>query len=142
MKNIDKLLEKYFEGETSLQDEQELREYFSRPNIEEKYKSYAPMFSYFSENQKPRSKSKSKRRNILFICTNIAASIALLIGAYIVFVSPLDSNTSQSVVYIDGKKSTDLNIINNKALISIENISEMNEDVLNSQIDIVASFIE
>lgn len=142
MKNIDKLLEKYFEGETSLKDEQELREYFSRPDIKEKHKSYAPMFSYFSENQKSQLKNKAKKRSFLFICTNIAASIALLIGVYIVFVSPLDNNTNQSVVYIDGKKSTDLNIINNKALISIENISEMNEDVLNSQIDIVASFIE
>lgn len=145
MKNIDEILERYFEGETSLEEEQVLRDYFSQPNINEEHKIYAPMFEFFIQEQESGieeiTENKGKKRH-LSVWISIAASIVLLVGAYFTLSSPLKGNGNQSIVYIDGKKSTDINIINNEALLSIENISDMNEDILDAQIDILDSFTE
>lgn len=145
MKDIDKILDRYFKGETSLQEEQILRDYFNQSDIKEGHKSYAPMFNFFSQEQKGLTKeirNEKSKNKYLSVWISIAASIALLVGAYFAFSSPLKGNGNQSIVYIDGEKSTDINIINSEALISIENISDMNEDILDAQIDILDSFTE
>ena len=41
------LLEKYFEGETSLQEERHLRDYFSSQTVDKEFSEYAPLFQYF-----------------------------------------------------------------------------------------------
>lgn len=147
MNDIDKILESYFEGNTSLKDEQLLRDYFCQPNIKDEHKVYAPMFCFFSEERKEKEDTqngeKGKRKHLsISIWISIAASIAILIGIYTILSLPIDRSGNQSIVYINGKKSTDMNTINNEALNSIENISDMNEDILESQIDILDSFIE
>ncbi len=48
---IDHILEKYWEGESSLQDEAMLREYFSQEDIPAKYESIRPMFQFFKTEQ-------------------------------------------------------------------------------------------
>lgn len=49
--NINQLLEKYWAGESSLQEEQEIRSYFTKGDIAEEHKAIAPMFSLFSLQQ-------------------------------------------------------------------------------------------
>lgn len=152
MKDIDEILEKYFEGETSCEEELLLREYFSQIQIPDKYKTYAPMFRYFTHEREllnkedciddfiQQTKRKTYRQNV-FVWTSIAAAIVLLIG--LKFGLDHQSNTViESYVYINGERSKDLKIINNKALISIENISESDDEILDSQIGILDSFIE
>ncbi|GAA4397979.1 hypothetical protein GCM10023187_08010 [Nibrella viscosa] len=53
--DIDKLLEKYYNGETSLEEEKQLRQYFQREPIPEHLQSHAGPFRYFAEerNQQP-----------------------------------------------------------------------------------------
>lgn len=46
--NIEQLLEKYFEGETSIVEEQVLKDYFNSENITSHLEIYKPIFSYFS----------------------------------------------------------------------------------------------
>ncbi|HEX6983166.1 MAG TPA: HEAT repeat domain-containing protein [Balneolaceae bacterium] len=46
-KKIKQLIDKYFDGESSLEEEQQLREYFRRENIPDELKSYADQFRYF-----------------------------------------------------------------------------------------------
>ncbi|MDX1942996.1 MAG: hypothetical protein SFU99_20700 [Saprospiraceae bacterium] len=46
-KEISQLLEKYFEGETSLQEEAQLREYFNGATIHESLRPYQPLFRFF-----------------------------------------------------------------------------------------------
>jgi uncharacterized protein HemX len=50
-KQIDKILDKYFEGLTSLEEEKVLRKYFTSDKIAEKHLSYKDMFVYFSNHQ-------------------------------------------------------------------------------------------
>lgn len=45
--NIEALLEKYWEGETSLAEEQTLRDYFNSGNVDPKFAEVAPMFQFF-----------------------------------------------------------------------------------------------
>ena len=49
---INDLLKKYWECETSLEEEQNLREYFKGQNIPEELKETAALFRYFEENKK------------------------------------------------------------------------------------------
>ncbi|WP_460953860.1 HEAT repeat domain-containing protein [Spirosoma litoris] len=46
--DIEKLLEKYYEGETSLQEEKELRQFFQQDNIPDHLMSHAAQFRYFA----------------------------------------------------------------------------------------------
>lgn len=47
--DIHALLEKYWEGESSLAEEAEIRAYFAKGNVADDLEPYAPMFSHFSE---------------------------------------------------------------------------------------------
>ncbi len=43
---IEQLLDRYWEGETTLEEEQILRTFFSQPDVPEKMRQYAPLFQY------------------------------------------------------------------------------------------------
>lgn len=80
---IEKILEKYFEGETSIVEENELKNYFSSPYVAQHLKQYKPMFGYFSQAKQERFEArlplKTKKINRL-AWLSIAASIVVLLG--------------------------------------------------------------
>lgn len=47
--NINQIIEKYWQGDTTLQEEQEIRDYFQSGNIAEEHKAVAPMFGLFTQ---------------------------------------------------------------------------------------------
>lgn len=79
---IDLLLEKYFEAETNIVEEQELKNFFSSPNVPEHLKQYQSIFGYFeiAKEQKFEQKTplQSKKRFVGWL--SIAASIVVLLG--------------------------------------------------------------
>lgn len=142
MEDIDKLLEKYFEGNTSLEEESMLRNYFRQSDIDESHRVYAPLFNFFSSGRKEAAIEKKKRKIPLYVWLSVAASILLLICVKSFYHDPFYNDTAKTLVYIDGKKVTDEQIMNVAALNSIQNISEIDDDVLSSQIGILDSFTE
>lgn len=140
MGNIDKILEKYFEGETTLEEESVLRNYFRQPDIDKRHKIYAPMFNFFSEERKEVAVEKKKRKIPLYAWIAIAASLLAIVCIKSIYDTSLEQN--KTLVYIDGRKVTDINTINIEALNSIQNISEIDEDIISSQIGILDSFTE
>ncbi|MBO9586178.1 MAG: hypothetical protein J7574_18590 [Flavobacterium sp.] len=82
LNKIEEILEKYFQGETSIAEENQLKEYFSSPNVAQHLEQYKPMFGYFSQAKEQKSTYEiplqSKKRNVAWL--SIAASAVLLLG--------------------------------------------------------------
>lgn len=82
LKDIEMLLEKYFDGETSISEENELRKYFSSTDVSPHLAEYKPMFGYFSiaadEKLENVSLTKPKKSNMAWL--SIAASVAVIFG--------------------------------------------------------------
>lgn len=109
MKN---LIEKYFEGETTLQEEAELRSYFSSDDIDPALLPYQPLFRHFQHEREqtvspefdqklnarltatPKIVSMRKqRRNLL----RIAAVGAVLLGAFFFLQRPIEPTSPQAI---------------------------------------------
>jgi len=82
--NIEKLIEKYENAETSLQEEQVLKDYFQQDNIPVQLLEYKAMFSYFNESSAERF-TKSiplKTRKPYWKWASITAAAVLLVSIY------------------------------------------------------------
>jgi len=82
--NIEKLIEKYENAATSLQEEQVLKEYFQQKEIPEHLFEYKAYFNYFDESRTERFTKtiplKTKNTNWKWI--SVAAAVLLLFGIY------------------------------------------------------------
>lgn len=109
---IDALLNKYWNCETSLEEEQQLREYFKNGNIPEQQKETAALFRYF-ELQKKKSvsdvsfdtqilaKMQPKKGRVVKLVYNsmrIAAGLAVLVMAVWFVRQEVRSTTPQEMV--------------------------------------------
>jgi|TARA_B100000767_G_scaffold226793_1_gene216534 hypothetical protein len=86
--NIEKLVEKYLNAETSLQEEATLKNYFTEGNVAPHLLEYKFMFTYFTkEKDETYTKDielepkKSKRRNLQWL--SVAASVVLLLSVFV-----------------------------------------------------------
>jgi hypothetical protein len=79
---IEILLEKYFKGETSIAEENELRTYFSSSNVLPRLEQYQPLFGYFYQaaTQKIAPEISLPSRKPVLVWISIAASIVVLLG--------------------------------------------------------------
>jgi hypothetical protein len=79
---IEILLEKYFEGETSIAEEKELTNYFSSPNVAQHLEQYKSLFGYFSQTKKQTFSQEiplqTKNKKVAWL--SIAASVVVLLG--------------------------------------------------------------
>jgi hypothetical protein len=75
-------LEKYFRGETSIAEENELRDYFSSSNVLPHLEQYKPVFGYLSLAKEQKIEQiiwvRPKKRNLKWL--SIAASVVVLLG--------------------------------------------------------------
>lgn len=82
LNRIEKLLENYFQGETNLTEEQELKNYFASGNVAPNLKQYQSMFGYFSEVKNEKFTKEiviqNKKKNTVWL--SIAASVTILLG--------------------------------------------------------------
>ncbi|WET01420.1 hypothetical protein [Flavobacterium sp. YJ01] len=94
---IEDILEKYFQGETSIAEENQLKEYFSSPNVAQHLEQYKPMFGYFSQAKEQKSTYEiplqSKKRNVAWLSIAASAVVLLGIGTYF-FVSEQKDTTA------------------------------------------------
>ena len=97
-KNISQLLEKYWEGETSLQEENTLKQYFNQENVAQELQEYQPLFQFFKEEQdlvmsddfekrlleqiQKESSAKVRKLNWMTFIRNVAAVAIILFGAF------------------------------------------------------------
>ena len=89
-KHIQDLLDKYFEGETSLREEKELRNFFRKTALlPEEWQSYKQMFGFFeAEGLKtmPIKENVQRKKNIIWLVItgiSIAASVLILLTIFL-----------------------------------------------------------
>lgn len=138
---IDELLNKYFEGETSCEEERELRRFFTEEAaIPEHLQMYRLLFACIdkeakehqsltkeAENKEPKSRNLFPRR-LCYTLGGVAAGLLVLIGIANLYrhiaVAPTD------YVVINGKRYTDVNIIREQALSAFQDVSMSQEEVI------------
>lgn len=147
---IDELLEKYFEGETSCEEERRLRRFFTEEEekVPEHLLVYRPLFVYLDKEavsvagkeavstitpeekqQEQPSGKPSRLYRMCYAISGVAAGLLLLLGvAKIIF--PL-SGVPENYVVIDGKRYTDEKLVQAKALEALQNASFTDEDLSN-----------
>jgi len=136
---IENILEKYFQGETTIAEENQLKEYFSSSNVAQHLEQYKPIFGYFSQVKQQKSTQeiplKTKKRNVAWL--SIAASVVVLLGAGTYFLVS-KNNTAPAVAqtelgtYDDPEealKATQkaLALLSNNVNVGIESVRYINE---------------
>ena len=105
---IHKLLQQYFDGATSLDEERELQRYFTAGNIPDPLIAYQPLFVFFDEERavEPPVHQPATRTIRLnwAIVAGIAASIAIL---FLVGLPKSQPQHDQYAYYVDGQRIYD-----------------------------------
>ena len=145
--DIDELLNRYFEGETSSEEERELRAFFTSGNVPDRLAVYTPMFAYLEEEsrkerqpdealipidedilfmldaEKVEEKKTFTLRSVLYLVSGIAASFLLLLGLNHLL-NPVDPCfCSDNYVVINGRCYTDIHKVRSMALEALQEVA-------------------
>jgi len=102
LNSIEILLEKYDNGETTLQEEQQLKNYFSKETVAPHLEVYRSMFQYFShshEEQFTKDVPLTPRKTInLYKWISVAAVAVLMFGIYIQTSGPTQAQRQEALL--------------------------------------------
>src|SRR5690606_1907213 len=132
LRQIEILLEKYFEGETSIQEERELKAYFSSSEVASHLEHYKPMFANFQkqkEVQFTKALPLQPRKQNYVKWIGVAASIAVLFSTIFYF----NQNTSEDLgtfsspeeAFLETQKA--LNMVSNEVNKGVKSMGVLNE---------------
>lgn len=125
--NIDDLLNKYFEGETSSEEEKQLRDFFASGDVPEELIVYKPLFAYFDEEIGKEDKTAKKvslnGRKAVYWIAGIAASMLLLLGLGQEFLFSHPRFCSDNYVVINGRCYTDINLVRSHAFSALQEVT-------------------
>lgn len=144
MMNIDELLERYFEGETSAEDERRLRAFFASGNVPEHLVAYKPLFAYFDEEiirkenetlseenkihpneiSKPsKLNSREVKKAVLYILSGVAACFLALLGLSRLLYPADPCFCSNNYVVINGRCYTDIHKVRSLAFEALQEVA-------------------
>ncbi|MDT0621869.1 hypothetical protein [Croceitalea vernalis] len=116
-KNIEKLLEKYFEATTTVVEEETLRAYFNQEGVASHLEQYQPMFTYFSKAKEEQftkvtslSEPVKPRRRFNYRWVSVAAAVVLAFGVY--FGNDYREQREAQKVYLQTKEALNLLAVN------------------------------
>ena len=129
--DIDKILENYFEGETTLEEEKLLRTYFCSADVAEKHKDFIPLFRYQIAEREVKSARQVQvpsRRNYWWAA---ATCLAMAVGLTVVLNRPaedLGTYDNPEEAFRETQKALNLLSTNvNKGVESVEYLKEYEE---------------
>ncbi len=134
---LERLLDRYFEGLTSGEEEKEIRLLFRQGEVPEHLEVYRSLFAYLEEKSETAGQQTStgnkkelpRRRTFrLHAAASIAAGLLLLLGVAGLWntLRPVSDN----YVWIDGKRYTDQMLVQQQARAAFEAVSFSQEDIL------------
>ncbi len=83
LNSIEKLLEKYDNGETTLKEEQRIKDYFAQDNVPEHLESYRLMFQYFNSTKQElytKDVPLKPKKSYIYQWISVAAVAVLMLG--------------------------------------------------------------
>lgn len=116
----DELIEKYYEGNTSCAEENELRIFLTNKKLPAKYDVERAIFGYLRNNRQPAKKNIS----LTLLYRSVAAAVILLVGGIAIYKHA--SPYGKTIAYIDGKKIKDVEQIKSLASNSLYNVLSEN----------------
>lgn len=122
---IEKLLEKYFEATTTVEEEKQLRDYFSQDSVAPHLEQYAPMFTYFSvaKDERFTKQVPLKPRVSYHKWISIAAVAVIAFGIF--FGNDYREQKEAEYAYIETKKA--LNLLAQNLERGTEKVAYLNE---------------
>lgn len=131
---IEILLERYFDAETSIAEEKELKAYFSSSDVAQHLEQYRALFGYFEQEQHqkyeqalPLQTNKPKA-----VWLSIAASVVVLLGAGIMYFTaskpvPQDLGTfdDPEIAFRETQKA--LNLLSQNVNVGVESVKYVGE---------------
>lgn len=131
---MEELIEKYFDGATTCEEERILRRSFVTGEVPPHLEVYRPLFAYLDQEAEKfryaepviHTRRKTSRLFILRLGGSIAAAILLCLG--LVRFLPLNNQTENFVV-IDGQRYTAPALVQAKAQEALFNVSYTDEEL-------------
>jgi len=117
----DYLIEKYYDGLTTVDEEKQIQYFLSQPDLPERFEAEKDIFGYYDH------KKKKPHKSILpyFRWASAAAVLAAIVFSLQVFMNTNRSNYA----CIDGKKIYDVHQIKSQALESLQEVSSKTNEV-------------
>ena len=108
LNKIEKVLEKYFEAQTTLAEEKELKDYFASKEVAPNLEQYKPLFGYAVQAKNEQSsakitlpsKSQNKKSNRV-VWLSIAASAVVFLGVGLFTYDSFNDDQAQDLGTID-----------------------------------------
>lgn len=145
---LERLLEKYYNGESSEEEELILRKFFRNEDIPEAYREEKEIFNYYSQMEKiPEPEygferriiaaidnediylNSRRKRRLVISFSSIAAGLLILAGSYFFFIhrtEPRDTFTDPDIAYAETKKILyDISYRMNQAVQALEPVSKI-----------------
>ena len=149
--NIEELLEQYFEGRTSTEEEATLRRFFTSSDVPDNLAMYKPLFVYFEDEistfkinedatsrtseiadeirLEPENKpARQTSKKLVLWLSGAAACAAILVGAFFTNMQSKKCPMEGNYVIIDGRCYTDAKTIRSATLNIFREISEDDSD--------------
>ncbi len=113
---IEKLLEKYLAAETTLKEENVLKNYFSQENVPEHLEEYKSMFNYFTNSSLDVSAKTislpQKKNGSIMKWLSVAAMAILFVGIYSLSQNNLTEKEEAMLAYQETQKALNLISLN------------------------------
>ena len=120
---IDNLLENYFDGKTTVNEEKELRNFFSQKQIPDKYKAEKAMFDFFAASKAPKVIKKPLYKMLWVQSVAVSAVVVLAFGLFLQMPQGQVLLSGGSYVIKDGIVYSDPQIVHDEALKALDAVS-------------------
>jgi hypothetical protein len=107
---IEKLINKYLEAQTSLEEEAILKDYFSQEDIPLHLQEFQPMFAFFNQSVKLKSSKKINlpREKSKFNWLHVAAIAILFISIFSVYQKNVNERKEAIQAYADTQRALEM----------------------------------